>query len=99
MAKYRFRLHLDREGERTSCSRNQGKRDGELAILNAKSPASRTEAEKERHTQLTAGTLMTRAEVKDPSDVIPNLAFIMALARTFVKEKEKALGKRGNPFV
>ena len=42
---------------------------------------------------------MTRAEVKDPSDVIPNLAFIMALARTFVKEKEKALGKRGNPFV
>ena len=58
-----------------------------------------TEAEKERHTRLTAGTLMTRAEVKDLTDVIPNLAFIMALARTFVKEKEKALGKRGNPFV
>ena len=41
---------------------------------------------------------MTRAEVKDLTDVIPNLAFIMALARTFVKEKEKDLGKRGNPF-
>jgi hypothetical protein len=78
---------------------NQGKRDAELAILNAKSAVSRTEAEKERHTRLTAGTLMTRAEVKDLTDVIPNLAFIMALARTFVKEKEKALGKRGNPFV
>lgn len=99
MAKYRFRLHLDREGEKDFVFTNQGKRDGELAILNAKSPASRTEAEKERHTRLTAGTLMTRAEVKDLTDVIPNLAFIMALARTFVKEKEKALGKRGNPFV
>jgi hypothetical protein len=66
---------------------NQGKRDAELAILNAKSPASRTEAEKERHTRLTAGTLMTRAEVKDLTDVIPNLAFIMALART-VRERE-----------
>jgi hypothetical protein len=99
MAKYRFRLHLDREGEKDFVFTNQGKRDAELAILNAKSAVSRTEAEKERHTRLTAGTLMTRAEVKDLTDVIPNLAFIMALARTFVKEKEKALGKRGNPFV
>ena len=49
MAKYRFRLHLDREGEKDF--------------------------------------------------VFTNLDFIMALARTFVKEKEKALGKRGNPFV
>jgi hypothetical protein len=77
---------------------NQAARDAEVAALDVKG-ASRTEAEKERHTRLKAGTLMTRAEVKDLTDVIPNLDFIMALARTFVKEKEKALGKRGNPFV
>ncbi len=99
MAKLRFKLHLDREGEKDFVYTNLASRNAELAPLQTKGVGGRSEAEKERFNRLTAGTLMTPAEVKDLLDVIPNLTYIMTKARQFVTEKEKLLGKRGNPFV
>jgi len=98
MAKLRFKLHLDREGEKDFVFTNLAARNAELAPLQAKGP-NRTEAEKERFNRLTGGTHLSRAEVQDLISVIPNLTYIMAKARTFVTEKEKLLGKRANPFV
>jgi len=97
MAKLRFKLHLDREGEKDFVYTDQAKRDQELALLGPK--AVKTEAEKERYNRLKSGTLLTSAELAGLRSVIPDLAKIMRLARKFVKEKEKFLGKRGNPFV
>jgi hypothetical protein len=98
MAKLRFKLHLDREGEKDFVYTNQGARDAELVPLEAKGAGGRTEEEKERYNRLKGGTHLTRAEVKELTDVISNLNYIMKLARAFVREKEKLLGKRNNPF-
>ena len=97
MAKLRFKLHLDREGEKDFVFTSTAARDAELQRLNALPQL--TTADREMQTRLKQGTLLTAAERADLVAVIPNLHYIMRLAATFVKEKEKLLGKRANPFV
>jgi hypothetical protein len=98
MAKYRFQLHLDREGEKDFIYTNQQARDDELRPLEALGAQGRNADQKERYARLKAGTFMTRAQVRDLLGVIPNLRYIMRMAREFVTQKEKLIGKRGNPF-
>jgi hypothetical protein len=98
MAKLRFKLHLDSEGEKDFVYTDKPKRDLEFAALEVKG-MNRTAAEKERSNRLKSGTLLTNTEVAGLRGVIPDLAEIMRLARKFVKEKEKLIGKRVNPFV
>ena len=97
MAKLRFKLHLDSEGEKDFVYTDKAKRDLEVTALEVKG-TNRTAAEKERLNRLKGGTLLTNAELAGLRGVIPDLAEIMRLARKFVKEKEKLLGKRVNPF-
>lgn len=97
MAKYRFQLHLDREGEKDFIYTDQTARNNEIQQLQAKS--SRNDDEKERLNRLKGGTYMTPHQLRELTDCIPNLNYIMRLARKFVEQKEKLLGKRNNPFV
>jgi len=98
MAKYRFQLHLDAEGEKDFIYTDQNARNQEMQVLQNKGQHSLSQPEKDRLGRLKAGTYMTPQQVKDLTSVIPNLKFIMRLAREFVKQKDKLLGKRGNPF-
>jgi len=99
MAKYRFQLHLDREGEKDFVYTDRNLRDNEIQQLNAKGRPNWNEAEKERFGRLSSGTYMTPVQVKDLTNVISNLNYIMRLAREFGTQKDKLLGKRKNPFV
>lgn len=89
MARLRFKLHLDREGEKDFVYTDQGARDTELLD---------TTISTERRNRLKAGTLLTTAEVKELRDAIPSLAYILRKGREFVAQKEKIIGKRKNPF-
>src|SRR5688572_27535831 len=90
MAKMRFRLHLDREGEKDFVYTSTAVRDAEVQRLGALPHL--TTADREMQTRLKQGTLLTAAERADLVAVIPNLHYIMRLAGSFVKEKEKLLG-------
>lgn len=98
MARLRFKLHLDREGEKDFVYTNQGARDLEVQQLEGISPHSRTMDQKERLNRLKSGTFLTRAELADLIGCIANLNYIMRKAREFVAQKEKVIGKRKNPF-
>jgi hypothetical protein len=99
MGKMRFRLHLDREGEKDFIYLDQAARDREIREIEQISPLSRSQEQKERYGRLKGGTHMSAADVRELVGVIPNLTYIMRLAREFVRQKEKKIGKRENPFV
>lgn len=97
MAQLRFKLHLDREGEKDFVYTDQNHRDQELRRL--KNLAQNATAdEKELRSRLEGGTYLTRAELKPLIDSISSLTYIMDIGRRFVAQKEKTFGKRGNPF-
>ena len=97
MARLRFKLHLDREGEKDFVYVATATRDAEIARINGLVTTSKEE--RDLRTRLQQGTLLTAQERADLVAVIPNLHYIMRLAAEFVKEKEKVLGKRNNPFL
>lgn len=96
MAKLRFKLHLDREGEKDFVYTDVNARNNEIQQLEA--ILNRNEDQKERLNRLKGGTHLTRAEIQDLIGCISNLNFIMRLAREFVAQKTKVIGKRKNPF-
>jgi Putative nucleotidyltransferase DUF294/Putative nucleotidyltransferase substrate binding domain len=97
MAQLRFKLHLDREGEKDFVYLDQNQRDQELRRLKNLGQGASAE-EKELRGRLDAGTFLTKAELKPLIDSISSLNYIMGLGRKFVAQKEKTFGKRGNPF-
>ena len=97
MASLRFKLHLDREGEKDFVYLDDNLRNAEMGPLALKGQNA-TADEKERLNRLRAGTKLTAPEVKELTDSIASLTYLMSKGRAFVTEKEKLLGTRRNPF-
>ena len=97
MAQLRFKLHLDREGEKDFVYLDQNQRNQDLQRLKNLGQNANAD-EKELRGRLEGGTLLTKAELKPLIDSISSLNYIMELGRRFVAQKEKTFGKRGNPF-